>query len=65
VRIRVAPKAGQWIRRAGEDIMRGAVVLSPERLTPASTGLAAGIGLDRLSVARRPRVACSPPATSW
>ncbi|CAM5786059.1 gephyrin-like molybdotransferase Glp [Ottowia pentelensis] len=58
VRIRVVPKAGQSIRRAGEDVMRGAVVLSKEELlTPASTGLAAGIGLDRLSVARRPRVA--------
>ncbi len=58
VRIRVAPKAGQSIRRAGEDVMRGAVVLSKgELLTPASTGLAAGIGLDCLSVARRPRVA--------
>ncbi len=58
VRIRVAPKPGQAIRRAGEDVARGAVVLAKgERLTPASTGLAAGIGLDRLPVARRPRVA--------
>ena len=58
VRIRIAPAVGQSIRRAGEDVARGTVVLSKgERLTPASTGLAAGIGLDRLSVSRRPRVA--------
>ncbi|MEZ5607989.1 MAG: molybdopterin molybdotransferase MoeA [Burkholderiaceae bacterium] len=58
VRIRTVPVAGQSVRRAGEDVMRGSVVLSKgELLTPASTGLAAGIGLDRLSVARRPRVA--------
>ena len=58
VRIRIAPAVGQSIRRAGEDVARGTVVLSKgERLTPASTGLAAGIGLDRLSVSCRPRVA--------
>jgi len=58
VRINVAPKPGQWIRRAGEDVLRGAVVLSKgERLTPASLGLAASIGMNKLAVARRPRVA--------
>jgi molybdopterin molybdotransferase len=58
VRINTTPQPGQWIRRAGEDVARGAVVLSKgERLTPASLGLAASIGMDRLSVARRPRVA--------
>jgi molybdopterin molybdotransferase len=52
------PKAGQWIRRAGEDVMRGATVLSKgERLTPAALGLAASIGMDRLQVAKKPRVA--------
>jgi len=58
IRLRVRPSPGQWIRRAGEDVRQGAVVLARgERLTPASLGLAAGIGLDRLQVARRPRVA--------
>ncbi|MDP3138118.1 MAG: molybdopterin molybdotransferase MoeA, partial [Burkholderiaceae bacterium] len=58
VRIAQAPALGQWIRRAGEDVTRGAVVLARgERLTPASIGLAAGIGLDTLVVAQRPRVA--------
>lgn len=58
VRIQVAPAAGQWIRRAGEDVTSGDVVLRQgERLTPAALGLAASIGFDRLQVARRPRVA--------
>ena len=58
VRINAVPPPGQWIRRAGEDITRGAVVLSAgTRLTPAELGLAASIGLHQLQVARRPRVA--------
>ncbi len=58
VRINTAPQPGQWIRRAGEDITRGAVVLAAgTRLTPAELGLAASIGLHQLQVARRPRVA--------
>src|SRR5574337_483045 len=57
VRIGRAPAPGQWIRRAGEDVTRGAVVLAKgERLGPAGVGLAAGIGLALLPVARRPRV---------
>lgn len=58
VRIKVAPKLGQWIRRAGEDVRQGALVLAKgNRLTPAELGLAASIGMDVLSVMRRPRVA--------
>jgi len=58
VRVQTVPRAGQNIRRAGEDIARGAVVLrAGTRLTPAALGLAASIGLARLPVARRPRVA--------
>jgi molybdopterin molybdotransferase len=58
VRVNVVPTAGQWIRRAGEDVTRGAVVLARgQRLTPAALGLAAGIGMARLIVTRRPRVA--------
>ncbi|MFN4005311.1 MAG: gephyrin-like molybdotransferase Glp [Hylemonella sp.] len=58
VRIRAVPQPGQWIRRAGEDVARGSVVLAAgTRLTPAALGLAASIGLARLAVARRPRVA--------
>ena len=58
VRFKTVPAPGQWIRRAGEDVTRGAVVLSKgERLTPASLGLAASIGMSLLPVVRRPRVA--------
>ena len=58
VRIKAVPALGQWIRRAGEDVTRGAVVLSKgELLTPAALGLAASIGINVLSVVRRPRVA--------
>ncbi len=58
VRIGALPAPGQWIRRAGEDVTLGAVVLAKgERLTPASLGLAASIGMNLLPVVRRPRVA--------
>ncbi|MBK6999217.1 MAG: molybdopterin molybdotransferase MoeA [Rhodoferax sp.] len=58
VRINTIPKPGQNIRRAGEDVAHGAVVLTKGvRLGPAALGLAASIGMDRLHVARRPRVA--------
>nr|WP_239027376.1 gephyrin-like molybdotransferase Glp [Ramlibacter algicola] len=58
VRILRVPGAGQWIRRSGEDVTRGSTILRRgERLGPAACGLAAGIGRDRLRVARRPRVA--------
>lgn len=57
VRIDAIPTAGLWIRRAGEDVAAGDVVLARgERLTPAALGLAASVGFDRLQVARRPRV---------
>ncbi|MBK9443962.1 MAG: molybdopterin molybdotransferase MoeA [Comamonadaceae bacterium] len=58
VTVAVPIKPGQWIRRAGEDVTRGAVVLlKGERLTPATLGLAASIGMSALAVARRPKVA--------
>jgi molybdopterin molybdotransferase len=58
VQINARPKPGQWIRRAGEDVARGAVVLAQgQRLGPAELGLAASIGMDRLNVLRRPLVA--------
>ncbi len=58
VRLLRVPAPGQWVRQSGEDVRRGAVVLARgERLTPAALGLAASIGMDRLTVARRPKVA--------
>jgi len=58
VRILRLPQPGQWIRRSGEDVTRGATVLGKgERLSAAALGLAASIGRDTLTVVRRPRVA--------
>ena len=58
VRVNAVPKPGQWIRRAGEDVAKGAIILTKgDRLNPASIGLAASVGLDKLLVARHPRVA--------
>ena len=58
VRFHRVPEAARWIRRAGEDVGRGAVVLPQgARLSPASLGLAASIGCARLEVAARVRVA--------
>ena len=58
VRVDTAPQPGQWIRRSGEDVTCGAVVLPRgARLSPAALGLAASIGMHELQVAARPRVA--------
>jgi len=58
VRIDTVPQPGQWIRRRGEDVQAGAVVLPRgARLTPQALGLAASVGAATLTVARRPRVA--------
>jgi molybdopterin molybdotransferase len=58
VHIDAVPQPGQWVRRAGEDVTRGAVVLARgQRLDEAALGLAASLGLAHLPVVRRPRVA--------
>jgi molybdopterin molybdotransferase len=58
VRIRAQPGPGLWIRRAGEDVQQGTVVLPRgTRLSPAGLGLAASVGTSQLQVLRRPRVA--------
>jgi len=56
--VNTVPGIGQWIRRSGEDVSQGAVVLPKgTRLDPAGLGLAASIGLAQLEVTRKPRVA--------
>jgi molybdopterin molybdotransferase len=53
-----ATEPGANIRRAGEDIAAGEVVLrAGDRLVPAALGVAASIGRASVSCARRPRVA--------
>lgn len=51
-------KPGQHVRRAGEDVRVGDPLLAAGAvLTPPRIALAAGQGMDRLEVARRPTVA--------
>ena len=58
VKVNKLVPVGQWVRRSGEDVTRGATVLRKgTRLTPAELGLAASIGLAQLHVSVRPRVA--------
>lgn len=58
VTIMHAPQAGEWIRRAGEDIQAGGVILAAgTRLRSQELGLAASVGLANLPVYRRLRVA--------
>jgi molybdopterin molybdotransferase len=58
VRVNTVPASGQWVRRRGEDVLQGAVVLPVgARLTPQALGLAASVGAGTLTVLRRPRVA--------
>jgi molybdopterin molybdotransferase len=58
VQVNQVPRPGENIRRAGEDIRAGAEILaSGTRLAPQDVGLAASVGLARLPVFRRLRVA--------
>jgi len=58
VRINELPTPGLAIRRQGEDVLRGSVVLAAgHRLDAAAIGLAATVGMAQLDVAARPRVA--------
>ena len=58
VTVRHAPKSGEWIRRAGEDIVAGAIILAAgTRLRSQELGLAASVGLACLPVFRKLRVA--------
>ncbi|MBB3605099.1 molybdopterin molybdotransferase [Mycolicibacterium sp. BK556] len=57
VEIRTAPKLGQHIRRAGEDVTAGTTVLQTGHVvTPAALGLAAALGLGSLTIRPRQRV---------
>ena len=53
------PVAGEWVRRLGEDILGGSVILrAGARLSPQAVGLAASVGLAQVPVRRRVRVGC-------
>ena len=58
VTVRHTPRQGEWIRRTGEDIVAGSVILpAGTRLRGQELGLAASVGLANLPVRRRLRVA--------
>ncbi|HEC06649.1 MAG TPA: molybdopterin molybdenumtransferase MoeA, partial [Thiolapillus brandeum] len=56
--INTVPQAGAHIRRTGEDIRQDEEIIQPGvRLLPQHLGLAASVGVGKLSVFPRPRVA--------
>ncbi|RMH47335.1 MAG: molybdopterin molybdenumtransferase MoeA [Gammaproteobacteria bacterium] len=58
IRVVKWPRAGENVRRAGEDMAQGATVLTAgERLSPAKLGVVAAMGYGQVRVFRRLRVA--------
>lgn len=58
VTVHHTPREGEWIRRRGEDIGAGSVILAAgTRLRSQELGLAASVGIAELPVHRRLRVA--------
>jgi molybdopterin molybdotransferase len=58
VRIDTVPAVGVAVRRRGEDVRNGAVVLAAGvRLAPQHLGMAASVGAGSLVLGRRPRIA--------
>jgi len=58
VEILSAPKRGDNVRRAGEDVRAGEIILPKgAKLRPSEIGLLASVGCARVPVHRRPRVA--------
>jgi molybdopterin molybdotransferase len=55
--VKKSPQAGQWIRRVGSDVKKGAEILpAGKRLLPQDTGLAASVGIKTLPVFRKLRL---------
>lgn len=58
VTVNHVPHAGEWVRRQGEDIRAGGIILGAgRRLRSQEMGLAASVGLAQLPVLRKLRVA--------
>jgi molybdopterin molybdotransferase len=58
VEVRIAPARGEHVRRAGEDVQAGQIVLdSGTTLGPAQLGVLGSLGRGSVLCARRPRVA--------
>jgi molybdopterin molybdotransferase len=57
VAIQRTPSPGEWIRRRGSDVRKGAEVLAAgKRLLPQDVGLAASVGIASLPVFRKVRL---------
>ncbi len=57
VRINQAPTEGQHIRKAGEDVTQGEVIMATgDRIDARRAGLLASVGIGRISARPRPRV---------
>ena len=57
VQLKRKPASGDWIRRTGSDIRKGAEILAAgKRLLPQDTGLAASVGIKALPVFRKIRL---------
>jgi molybdopterin molybdotransferase len=57
VSIVASVEPGESVRRRGQDVRAGAVVIAAgRRMRPADVGMAASLGYARLEVGRRPRV---------
>jgi molybdopterin molybdotransferase len=55
--VRAKPNPGEWIRRVGQDIKAGGVILPAGiRLRPQDAGLAASVGIASILVKKRMRV---------
>ena len=48
---------GEYIRKIGDDIRRGQIVMTRRRLRAQDIGFLAMLGIDRVKVFRRPRIA--------
>lgn len=58
VRLRIAPRPGENVRPAGDDIRIGQCLVEPgQRLRPADLGLLASVGIAEAKVYRRLRIA--------
>ncbi len=57
VRIDAAVNAGDHVRRTGDDLRPGVLILTPGTvLTPGHLGLLSTLGMEKITVVRRPRV---------
>jgi len=57
VLLKKTPTPGEWIRRVGSDVKKGAEILpAGKRLLPQDTGLAASVGIKALPVFRKVRL---------